>query len=444
MDASARYEQRKTAIHLLRSGVAANEVAQRLGRSLSWVYKWKARFEQNPNFNCLKDRSRAPRHCPNRLPEAVQQAIKKARSELEAEAADGSGLIYLGAQALQARLQDQGVRPLPSITSIERTLRRAGMTRPRSAVAEAVTYPRLQPQLPHGLCQVDIVPHHLKDGPKVASFNAIDVVSGYATGQSYLHKRAQDACDFLLHLWHEQGIARYTQTDNEACFCGGFTHKYVLGQVLRLCLYVGTELVFSPHYHPKSNGHVERFHQDYNKHVWRRGRLTDLEAVNAASKDFFAAYRCSRHQRRLRGKSPASVHRQQAWCLVPAGFKRPTGRLPLTEGRVHFMRKVTEAGTISVLNVDWPVPAAEAEQGVWATLELSQHAAQLRIFDAAPDAAHRRCLGQHRFPLKEPVQPLRPEFQRAGRTRFSISGLAETLYRVVFRSAAVWLFSTMS
>ena len=37
------YEQRKTAIHLLRSGMSKLEVAQELDRSVAWVYKWQQR-----------------------------------------------------------------------------------------------------------------------------------------------------------------------------------------------------------------------------------------------------------------------------------------------------------------------------------------------------------------------------------------------------------------
>jgi len=293
MDASARFEQRKTAIHLLRSGHPASEVAQSLGRSRAWLYKWKARFEENHDFDDLKDRSRAPKRSPSKLAESTCQAIRQARSQLEAEAADATGLIYISAQAVRARLQGQRLDPVPSRASIERVLQRAGMTRPRCTGTEPTNYPHLRPRAPHVLCQVDIVPHYLEGGNKVACFNAIDVVSNYASGCSYARKRARDACDFLVHLWQEQGIARYTQTDNEACFCGGFTHPYVLGQVLRLCLYVGTELVFSPHYHPESNGRVERFHQDYNANVWHRRTLEDLAAINRAGAAFFADYRDS-------------------------------------------------------------------------------------------------------------------------------------------------------
>lgn len=437
MDASARFEQRKTAIHLLRSGHPAGEVAQSLNRSRAWLYKWKARFAENHDFNDLKDRSRAPKRNPSKLAEATCQAIRQARSQLEAEAAEATGLTYISAQAVRARLQDQHLDPLPSRASIERVLKRAGMTRPRHTDLESVSYPHLSPKAPHVLCQVDIVPHYLQGGSKVACFNAIDVVSNYASGYSYERKRARDACDFLVHLWQEQGIARYTQTDNEACFCGGFTHQYVLGQVLRLCLYVGTELVFSPHYHPESNGRVERFHQDYNVNVWQRGVLDDLAAINRVGAAFFADYRRSGHARRIAGQTPHEIHHAQPRLSLPRSFTRPSGQLPLSEGQVHFMRRVSEANTISVLNVAWSVPPVEVGRGVWATLALRRpDQAWLRIYDDAPDALGQRCLVTHRFPLKEPVHPVRSVFQRTQPSR--LDRWAKRLYRLVFEPAVVW------
>jgi hypothetical protein len=126
---------------------------------------------------------------------------------------------------------------------------------------------------------VDIVPHCLLGGQAVACFNAIDVVSHYPSGLACISKRAQDAVAFLLQVWREVGVAHYTQLDNEACFSGGFTHAGVLGQVVRLGLYVGIEVIFSPLRHPASNGTVERFHQDYSRHVWQATELADVTAV---------------------------------------------------------------------------------------------------------------------------------------------------------------------
>ncbi len=393
-------EERRRSIHLLRAGQRVKAVAEELGRTTRWVRKCRKRY-QTEGWEGLKDRSRRPHRLARQTTEANKQAIRKARSELEAEAAEGKGLKYIGGQAIRTRLKEQGVRPMPSIATIERVIRAAGMTRPyQRAKLPEIRYPHLEVKRPHTLIQIDIVPHYLKGGDRVACFNAIDVASRYPTGQAYAQRRSQDAEAFLIHAWQELGLAKYTQVDNESCFCGDFTHPYVLGKVVRLALQAGTELVFSPVRHPQSNGFVERFHQDYNKHVWEDTYLDSIPNVRNQGQHFFALYR-QRPHRRLSEKTPAAVHHSPS--RLPDGLQATSKKRPLYEGQVHFMRKVLSNKTISVLNVVWSVPTANPDQGVWATLHLKTSGAKLVIFDAAPDAPSRKRLAAYPFKLSEPV-----------------------------------------
>jgi transposase len=435
---ATEYALRKTAIHLLRSGKSPFEVTQELGRSLAWVYKWRSRFNAEQDWQALKDKSHAPKRRPKRLPEDVRLAIREARSELDAEAEEPGKLSYIGAYAVQARLRKKKISPLPSITSIERELRIAQMTRPRKPFeASEISYPHLQPKQPLELIQVDIVPHYLPGGPCVSCFNAIDVVSHFPTGQPSLTKRSGDAINFLLHVWREIGIPEFTQVDNESCFSGGFTHPGVLGKVLRVALLVGTQLVFSPVYHPESNGTIERFHQDYSKNVWDKIDLPDFQAVQQHSPAFFEAYRHSEHHSALRGRCPADLHPTQLTYPIPEDFHLPT-RLPLTVGQVHFIRRVSKDSKVRILNLDWEVPLAQPDQGVWGTLEFTFQAATLRIFDAAPDAKERTCLAEYSFPLKEEVQPLAEMFQRP------VSQQERSLFQLVVDRAVDSFFRLIS
>lgn len=397
-------EERMSAIHLLRAGMAVNEVAKSLGHSEQWVRKWKRRFGKG-GWPGLQEQSRAPKRTPRRLSAEIEQRIILGRSELEAEAATAGGLKFVGAMAVRSRLKRQECQPLPSRTSIERVLRRAGMTKPRAPeLGSEVSYPHLAPTTAHQLCQVDIVPHHLTGGTRIACFNAIDVVSRYATGMAYTDRRAAEACDFALRVWQTIGIPHYTQFDNESCFDGGHTHPYVLGQLVRLALTVGTEALFSPARHPESNGYVERFHQEYNRHVWNDLYLPDLTAINQYAANFFQHYCSSGHHSALDGRTPQDLHATPPYHLPP-DFHPPKGHCPLYAGRVHFIRRVLPDGSISVLNVNWNVPDPQPLKGVWATLELQPAGATLSIYDAAPDALTRRTLAIYPFPVQEPILP---------------------------------------
>ena len=128
MDTDKLYEQRKAAIHLLRSGLSKSQVASQLKRSRAWVHMWWNRYKVNRDFTSLRDRSRAPKHIPRKLDEGIRREIKVARSELEAEKAEGGPKVSIGAKAVQERLKIKGVRDIPSTKSIERILKGAGMS----------------------------------------------------------------------------------------------------------------------------------------------------------------------------------------------------------------------------------------------------------------------------------------------------------------------------
>lgn len=190
------YEKRKTLIHLIRSGKSTAAAAKEVGRSRSWGHKWWSSFQVSQNWEDLQDHPRTPTHQPWKLPEEVRQAIRRARSELEAEAQQKEHLSYVGAFAIQGRLRDWKIKCLPSISSIERELRRAGMVKPRQEIIPVpVSYPHLQPTRPQQLNQANILPKYLTGGTAIACFNAIDVVSRYPSGEQFAHRTAQNACE---------------------------------------------------------------------------------------------------------------------------------------------------------------------------------------------------------------------------------------------------------
>lgn len=191
-------EKRCTLVHLIRSGKSVKEAAGAVERSPAWGYKWWKRYRATGTWCVLESQSRRPKRSPRRLSEEVRQQIRQARSELEAAVQYKERFGYFGAQAVRVRLQESGLQALPSVSSIERELRRAGMTHPRQKAPVAqVVYPHLRPARPHELIQADILPRFLSGGAETACFNAIDVVSRYASGRQYEKRTAANAVDFL-------------------------------------------------------------------------------------------------------------------------------------------------------------------------------------------------------------------------------------------------------
>ena len=59
-------------------------------------------------------------------------------------------------------------------------------------------------------------------------------------------------------------------------------------------------------------------------------------------------------------------------------FEINANSLPITEGKVHFIRQVKGDGTISVLNEDFDVGESLVYEYVWATIDTKQ--GQLMIY----------------------------------------------------------------
>lgn len=393
--------KRQFAIDLLEQGYSVKDVARMTNKSDVWVRKWRKRYQEQGREG-LKEKSRAP-HTRHGYTDDIRQQVIQMRKKLVANSKGVGALKYIGAPAIRTELKRQGMTALPSVATIERILKKAGLTGIRQQEKPSeIQYPHLKPTNPHTLMQVDIVPHFLRGGQKIACFNAIDVVSRYACGKSYLQRRSVDAEDFLRYAWETNGVPTYTQLDNEGCFSGGATHQYVLGKVVRLALEAGTELVFSPPYHPQSNGFVERFHQEYDRHVWQDTHLDGLETVNRYSELFFKQYVTSGHHSKLAGQTPQEIHHRIAPGTIVQTLKSQKKKRPLVSGKIHFIRHVHQNQTVRILNVDWAVDAP-ANTGVWATLSLHSDGATLAIYDAAPDCKQRNCLARHPFPLKEKV-----------------------------------------
>jgi hypothetical protein len=344
---------RQRAITLRLAGRPVRGICAAVGRSEVWFRKWWHRYlEAGPEG--LYDLTRANHHVAQRIPPELERAILSVRRRLQAHATPATRYSLVGAPAILAELKSLGVRPLPCARTIERVLERNGLTAPRLRLVPLLPrqeYPGPQARASNELHEVDLVgPIYLQgSGHRYYIWVGKDAFDGAVCLRLASSRRMDEVLWFLGECWKDLGIPEQAQFDNARELAGWGQSARTLSRVIRLCLRFGVSPVFIPAGEPQFNGSVENFNgwfqdpllQRYYQRPGNLGReLARLqEAVN------------TQHVHpRLGGKTPAQHRRGLRLRKLPASFVVPTGRLPLAAGRVTFLRRVSVAGTVTVLS----------------------------------------------------------------------------------------------
>ena len=119
--------------------------------------------------------------------------------------------------------------------------------------------------------------------------------------------------------------------------------------MIRLCLRFGVSPVFIPAGEPQFNGSVENFNGWFQKPLFDRRwkRPGDLRRELARLQE---AVNTQHVHPRLGGLTPAQHRRGLRLQKLPVSFEVPTDRQPVAAGRVTFIRRVSGAGTVTVLS----------------------------------------------------------------------------------------------
>jgi hypothetical protein len=127
-----------------------------------------------------------------------------------------------------------------------------------------------------------------------------------------------------------------------------------LSPVIRLCLRFGISPVFIPEGEPQFNGGVENFNGWFQPRLFDR-RYTRPGDPRRELARLQEAVDTQHVHPRLGGRTPAQHRRGLRLRRLPASFVAPTERQKLAAGRVIFIRRVSPAGTVSVLSQSYRV-----------------------------------------------------------------------------------------
>jgi putative transposase len=403
MDDKNELRLRRQALRLYAKGVKSQVILKRVHRSRAWLSKWQKRLGQSGTSG-LHSQSRRPHHFPRAASPRIVHLVVQARRRLVKRKV---GLI--GPRAIRREL-----RPLrlgkhePSLATIKRILHNQGLSTPPLALPPAY-FPKPLVLLKGTLQAMDWTCRYLEAGTKVYAFHTLNLRTRACVQTVATDKSGPTVLAHCLTTWKTLGIPDFLQLDNDAAFCGGYKVPRVFGQLVRVSLALGIELVFLPIAEPECNGEVEELNGLWGRAFWERRRFRSFAHVRRASPAFLHWYLTQYGPPFLANQTPQQAQRTEPLHhLTAAQCARLQEPLPITAGRVHFIRRVRADGTITLLNETWRVSRRLAGKYVWATVITLCR--RLEIWYRRSPHHDWRLLKSHAYDIPETVARLKPEF----------------------------------
>lgn len=336
----------------------------------------------------------------------MEQAIVESRKKLTKRDTPETKYAFCGAIAIHQELDMLGYKEKPSLSTINRVLKRNELidkkAGDRKKSESGRYYPEIIARYPGHAHQLDLVaPLYIKGYGAVVSVNRVDVYSSQANLDQYRSKEADNIISFHIDDWKVFGIPFYLQVDNEAAFRGSLYHERTFGKLSRFCLNFGVELVFIPFKEPWRNGHIESFNGRFKEKLWEYMFFKDLDHIRAESKAFRA--KNNNYQQYKKEKFSKQLFVSYKTRYLPENFTFDVSEnLPITKGKLHFVRLVKESGKINILNEDFYVDKNLCFEYVWATINTEE--SSISFWYQATKKAPRELVKTQPYKLREPVK----------------------------------------
>ncbi len=370
-------QQRQLAVQRFLAGETPESIYVSLGRSKAWLYKWVERYAENDQ-TWHETLNRRPLTNPMRTSSEIEEIVKMVRLKLY------NAELFCGAQAILWELEDFGLKPLPSMRTINRILSRNELTHRRTGKYEpkGKLYPKLPSLLPNQSHQADHVgPCYLKGPVRFYSLNVVDLATGRCGLDPSSSKSGQSITDGMWAIWKRMGVPDNMQIDNAAFFYGSPRHPRGMGPLIRLCLHNNVEPWFIPVAEPWRNGVVEQFNDLYEQKFLNKIEMTTREDLEAGSFAFEQRQNSSYRYSKLGGKTPikalASSARKLRFPEQDEAPKCPQDK-PET-GRYHVVRFIRSDKRLNVFGELFHVPPELEQEYVVATIDVKEQKLKLYL-----------------------------------------------------------------
>lgn len=355
---------REHAIKRYENGETPKQIYESLGKTKQWFFKWLKRFK-TCEANWAEERSRKPHNSPKKTDNTMEQTVIDTRHKLEKEL-----YAQIGALNITWHLENQDEK-VPSITTINRIIRRNNLTRKRPRYQpKGVKFPAIIPSCSNSVHQFDIVgPRYLKSDGRFYSGNIVDAYDRRCCVNPRRRQTRIDIASALIRSWQILGIPKHLQMDNMLPTQGSHRHPHSFGLVIRLCLKLGIQPVFIPISEPWRNGIVERFNDVFDKMFFRAQFFPTFNHVCQQSSGFELFHNKNHRYSTMNGKTPLQQMTKKTH-LLPANFKIPR-KLFIVPGQIHLFRFIRSNRILDIFGEKFAMPISVEYEYVKATIDTA-------------------------------------------------------------------------
>jgi len=270
-------------------------------------YKWLKRFREEGEAG-LYDRSRRPTHSPRRSGARTEGAVLKVRSEHPA----------WGGRKIKWKLVEQGMRPVPSASTITAILRRHDML-PQHEGDKHRPLQRFEMAQPNQLWQMDFKGRfEMMNGAVCHPLTVLDDHSRFLVCLRACHAERSHRVKYHLEgVFERYGLPERMLMDNGSPWRG--FHTTLTFWLVRL----GIQIVHGRPYHPQTQGKDERLHRTLKDELLRHQQFSDLQDCQDKFDAWRNIYNLDRPHEGLAMQTPASHY-------LPS-VRAYTGQLPPIE-----------------------------------------------------------------------------------------------------------------
>jgi hypothetical protein len=188
---------------------------------------------------------------------------------------------------------------------------------------------------------------------------------------------AERVLAFLVSAWQHLGLPQHVQFDNGRQFYAPGRYPRSLNRVIRLTLRLGVQPVFIPQGQPARNGSVENFNGWFQPLLVRQN-FPKPSAVRRELRRLVTAANEQHVHQALGFKTPMQFRRTKRLRILPADFAIDLNKIPVSLGKLMFIRWVGISGSVDILGQS--VKVGRRFRYHYVKVLLETHPQRLRIY----------------------------------------------------------------